>query len=97
MVKKLEKEASKIFCIDFEDGYGNRSNEEEDGTTLTPPKEVAKGMKKKSLLPFIGIRIKPFTEEMKERIAYARNISYHPGERNKRQIAWKFRGDVAQR
>ena len=67
VVKKLEKEAVEDFRIDFEDGYGNRSNEEEDGTAVDAAKEVAKGMKKKSLPPFIGIRIKPFTEEMKER------------------------------
>lgn len=67
VLKKLEKEAVEDFRIDFEDGYGNRSNEEEDGTAVEAAKEVAKGMKKKSLPPFIGIRIKPFTEEMKER------------------------------
>lgn len=65
--RKLEREAIEDFRIDFEDGYGNRSNEEEDATAETAAKEVAKGMKQKSLPPFIGIRIKPFTEEMKER------------------------------
>ena len=64
---KLKKEAIEDFRIDFEDGYGNRSNEEEDETAVTAAKEVAKGMKEKTLSPFIGIRIKPFTEEMKER------------------------------
>ena len=34
---------------------------------VTTALEVAKGMKEKTLPPFIGIRIKPFTEEMKER------------------------------
>ncbi len=67
VLRKLEKEAVEDFRIDFEDGYGNRSNEEEDGTAVEAAREVAKGMKKKSLPPFIGIRIKPFTEEMKER------------------------------
>ena len=64
---KLKTEAIEDFRIDFEDGYGNRSNEEEDETAVTAAKEVAKGMKEKTLSPFIGIRIKPFTEEMKER------------------------------
>ena len=67
VVDKLKTEAIEDFRIDFEDGYGNRSNEEEDETAVTAAKEVAKGMKEKSLSPFIGIRIKPFTEEMKER------------------------------
>jgi citrate lyase beta subunit len=67
VIKKLEHEAIEDFRIDFEDGYGNRSNEEEDGTAIDAAIEVAKGMKENSLPPFIGIRIKPFTEDMKER------------------------------
>lgn len=67
VIAKLKKEAIEDFRIDFEDGYGNRSNEEEDETAVSAAKELAKGMKEKTLSPFIGIRIKPFTEEMKER------------------------------
>lgn len=67
VIKKLQVEAIEDFRIDFEDGFGNRSNEEEDATAVNAAKEVAKGMRKKTLPPFIGIRIKPFTEEMKER------------------------------
>src|SRR4030095_12407214 len=67
VVRKLETEALEDFRIDFEDGYGNRSNEEEDETAVAAALEVAKGMKENTLPPFIGIRIKPFTEEMKER------------------------------
>lgn len=67
VVTKLKSEAIEDFRIDFEDGYGNRSNEEEDATAESVAKEVAKGMQENSLSPFIGIRIKPFTEEMKER------------------------------
>ena len=67
VIAKLRTEAIEDFRIDFEDGYGNRSNEEEDETAMTAAKEVAKGMEEKTLSPFIGIRIKPFTEEMKER------------------------------
>ena len=67
VIAKLEAEAIEDFRIDFEDGYGNRSNEEEDETARTAAAEVAMGMAAGSLPPFIGIRIKPFTEEMKER------------------------------
>ncbi|MGB4845821.1 MAG: phosphoenolpyruvate kinase [Ferruginibacter sp.] len=67
VIAKLKSEAIEDFRIDFEDGYGNRSNKEEDETARTTALEVAKGMKEKTLPPFIGIRIKPFTEEMKER------------------------------
>jgi citrate lyase beta subunit len=64
---KLSREAIEDFRIDFEDGYGNRSNEEEDECAVNTAKEVARGMNDNTLPPFIGIRIKPFTEEMKER------------------------------
>lgn len=64
---KLQREAIEDYRIDFEDGYGNRSNEEEDETAIIAAKEVAKGMRESTLPPFIGIRIKPFTEEMKDR------------------------------
>ncbi|MEO5966688.1 MAG: phosphoenolpyruvate kinase, partial [Ferruginibacter sp.] len=67
VIKKLETEAIEDFRIDFEDGYGNRSNEEEDETAKAAALEVAEGIKNNTLPPFIGIRIKPFTEEMKER------------------------------
>ena len=67
VITKLKSEAIEDFRIDFEDGYGNRSHEEEDETARTAALEVAKGMKENTLPPFIGIRIKPFTEEMKER------------------------------
>lgn len=67
VIQKLKTEAVEDFRIDFEDGFGNRSNEEEDATAVQAAKEVAKGLKDNSLPPFIGIRIKPFTEEMKER------------------------------
>ena len=64
---KLETEAMEDFRIDFEDGFGNRSNEEEDATAESAALEVAKGMEANSLTPFIGIRIKPFTEDLRAR------------------------------
>ncbi|MGB3949081.1 MAG: phosphoenolpyruvate kinase [Bacteroidia bacterium] len=67
VINKLKTEALEDFRIDFEDGFGNRSWEEEDATAERAAKEVAKGMKLNSLPPFIGIRIKPFTEDLKER------------------------------
>ncbi len=67
LYNKLKPEAIEDFRIDFEDGYGNRSNEEEDQRAIDATNEVAMGMKQKTLPLFIGIRIKPFTGEMKER------------------------------
>ncbi|HWT03047.1 MAG TPA: hypothetical protein VN256_22545 [Pyrinomonadaceae bacterium] len=67
VVDKLRREAVEDFRIDFEDGYGNRPDEEEDGHAEAAAREVAGGMKHKTLPPFIGIRIKPLTEELRER------------------------------
>ncbi len=67
VIAKLQREAVEDFRIDFEDGFGNRSDKEEDETAENVAKEVAKGIQENSLSPFIGIRIKPFTEELKER------------------------------
>jgi len=65
--EKLRREPVEDFRIDFEDGYGNRPDAEEDGHAEMAAKEVAKGLAAGSLPPFIGIRIKPFTEELKDR------------------------------
>ena len=67
IIAKLEREAVEDFRIDFEDGFGNRPDEEEDATAVTAATELAKGMKEKTISPFIGIRIKPFTEDLKQR------------------------------
>ncbi len=65
--EKLRNEPVEDFRIDFEDGYGNRPDAEEDGHAAAAATEVADGMTKISLPPFIGIRIKPFTEELRVR------------------------------
>jgi citrate lyase beta subunit len=67
IIRKLETEAVEDFRIDFEDGYGNRPDEEEDATAIAAATELAAGMRKNTLSPFIGIRIKPFTEDLKQR------------------------------
>lgn len=65
--EKLQREPVEDFRIDFEDGYGNRPDEEEDAHAVATAVEVAKGMELGTLPPFIGIRIKPFTDELRER------------------------------
>jgi len=72
--EKLQREAVEDFRIDFEDGYGNRPDAEEDGHAESAAREVAKGMREKLLPPFIGIRIKPFNEELKMRSARTLDI-----------------------
>ena len=65
--EKLRREPVEDFRIDFEDGYGNRPDDEEDGHAAAAASEVAEGITKGTLPPFIGIRIKPLTEELRER------------------------------
>jgi len=65
--EKLRSEPIEDFRIDFEDGYGNRPDAEEDGHAESAATEVANGMSAGTLPPFIGIRIKPFTEELRAR------------------------------
>ena len=65
--EKLKREPVEDFRIDFEDGYGNRPDAEEDGHAESAAVEVANGMSAGTLPPFIGIRIKPFNEELRAR------------------------------
>jgi citrate lyase beta subunit len=65
--EKLKREPVEDFRIDFEDGYGNRPDAEEDGHAESAAQEVVKGMEGATLPPFIGIRIKPFNDELRAR------------------------------
>ncbi len=65
--EKLGREPVEDFRIDFEDGYGNRPDAEEDGHVVAAANEVAKGMQEGVLPPFIGIRIKPLSAELRGR------------------------------
>jgi hypothetical protein len=73
VVKKLQSEPIEDNRIDFEDGYGNRPDEEEDQHAAAAADEVAKGMSENLLSPFIGIRVKTFSDECK--VA----LDSHPG------------------
>lgn len=65
--EKLAREAVEDFRIDFEDGYGTRPDDEEDGHVASAAGEVAEGMAAGTLPPFIGIRIKTFSDELMDR------------------------------
>lgn len=67
VLEKLRREPVEDFRIDFEDGYGNRPDSEEDGHASSAAGEVAAGFHAGSLPPFLGIRIKPFNEELRSR------------------------------
>jgi citrate lyase beta subunit len=55
---KLSGQAVEDYRIDFEDGYGFRLPEEEDGHALAAAAEVARGMEAGTLPPFLGIRVR---------------------------------------
>jgi citrate lyase beta subunit len=73
---KLVREPIEDFRIDFEDGYGNRPDAEEDGHAATVASELAKGMKAGTLSPFIGMRIKPLNEELRGRAVRTLDLVY---------------------
>jgi citrate lyase beta subunit len=65
--EKLAREPVEDFRIDFEDGYGLRSNEEEDGHAVAVGEELARARAAASLPLFVGIRLKSLSEELRER------------------------------
>ena len=65
--RKLQTEPVEDFRIDFEDGFGNRPDDEEDETAVRAATELASAMKSGVVTPFIGIRIKPLNDELKRR------------------------------
>jgi citrate lyase beta subunit len=67
VVEKLRREPVESFVLDFEDGYGFRSDAEEDATASAAAEEVAAGLAENTLPEFIGIRIKALNEESRKR------------------------------
>ena len=63
--REAAREPVEDFRIDFEDGYGNRPDDEEDGMSRSRrPRGGGRRMRGGTLPPFIGIRIKPLSEEL---------------------------------
>src|SRR5262249_25245601 len=85
--EKLRREPIEDFRLDFEDGYGNRPDDEEDGHAASAAAEIAAGMNAGELPPFIGIRIKPLTEELRDRSIRTLDISLT-------ELASKTRGEL---
>jgi citrate lyase beta subunit len=67
VLAKLEREPVEDLRIDFEDGYGNRPDEEEDGHAVSTAAEVAAALADGMLPPFCGIRVKSLTGELHKR------------------------------
>ncbi len=60
---KLRNEPVEDFRIDFEDGFGFRSEEEEDGHAVSAATELATAFKKRRTAAFTGFRIKSLAPE----------------------------------
>lgn len=60
--EKLKREAVEDFRIDFEDGYGNRPDSEEDHHAEAAAKEVARGMKEQLLHLLSAFALSPSTK-----------------------------------
>jgi citrate lyase beta subunit len=67
VVEKLGREPVEDFRIDFEDGYGHRTDAEEDGHAANAAREVARGRAEGWLPPFVGLRVKPLTPDLAAR------------------------------
>jgi citrate lyase beta subunit len=67
LVDKLTREPVEDFRIDFEDGFGNRPDDEEDRFAIGAARHVAAAAAGGALPQGIGIRIKPLGEELKRR------------------------------
>jgi len=65
--EKLIQEAVEDFRIDFEDGLGIRSDQEEDQLAKFSATELGQGFKAGTLPRHCGIRIKPFSPEFLQR------------------------------
>jgi len=65
--EKLGREPVEDFRLDFEDGYGNRPDAEEDGHAASAAVEVAAAAARGIAPPFVGIRIKNLGDELRER------------------------------
>lgn len=65
--EKLAREPIEDYRIDFEDGYGVRSGDDEDRQAAFVIDQIARASREQTLPPAIGVRIKPLTEELRER------------------------------
>jgi citrate lyase beta subunit len=67
VVSKLQREPVEDYRIDFEDGFGRRSDAEEDAEAERTALATSLAIQKNSLPSFFGIRLKPLARETFER------------------------------
>jgi citrate lyase beta subunit len=67
VTEKLRREPIEDFRIDFEDGFGARSDQEEDAAAEATALETTRALTDATLPPFFGIRVKPFSPVLRTR------------------------------
>lgn len=67
VLDKLRTEPVEDYRIDFEDGYGYRSDSDEDGHAVAAARAVREGLSAGSLPPNIGFRVKSLAGEARRR------------------------------
>ncbi len=67
VVAKLQREPIEDLRIDFEDGYGNRPDEQEDAAVVTAARALAESVRDGTAAPFHGIRFKSFEAPTRRR------------------------------
>jgi len=67
VLEKLRREAVEDFRIDFEDGFGSRSDEEEDACARQSAQALAEAMRDGLMSPYCGLRVKSLSDELKHR------------------------------
>jgi citrate lyase beta subunit len=67
VMEKLRGEPVEDYRIDFEDGFGIRSDAEEDAAVDAAAAQLSQGLEGGTLPPFIGLRVKSFAPESKPR------------------------------
>jgi citrate lyase beta subunit len=67
IAEKLSREPIEDYRIDFEDGYGTRSDADEDTHAQAAARAVAAALAARTMPPFWGIRIKALSEELRQR------------------------------
>jgi hypothetical protein len=67
VMAKLEREPIEDYRLDYEDGYGYRSEVEEDAHAEAGARELAAGIGRPQFPPYCGFRVKPLTEALRGR------------------------------
>lgn len=67
VIEKLQREPVEDFRIDFEDGYGHRPDDEEDGHARSTATALSEARSTGTIPPFSGIRIKSLSGDLHRR------------------------------